>query len=316
MLICSLLPSATEIVYALGLGDQLVAVTHECDYPEEARELPAITRSAIDHEGSDSGVIHDNVSSYNSSDLSIYALDQELLKELDPGLILTQELCGVCAVSYDDVQHAVRRLEGERTVLSLEPTSLNAILQTIRTVGQAAGVPERAAAVTEALQARVDRVARTAALAPERPRVFAMEWLDPPFIGGHWVPEMVRLAGGADGLGREGHPSVAATWDQVAGYDPDVVVLMPCGFHLDRNVEELRRTPMPDAWHRLRAVREGNIYAVDGSAYFNRPGPRIVDGLEIMAEILHPELFPRRTPQDAWRKLAPGKNRESSPAVT
>ena len=303
MRICSLLPSATEIVYSLGLGDRLVAVTHECDYPSVAASLPAITRSAIDHTGSSSGEIHTHVSRSLHSGSSIYDLDQELLQKLDPDLVLTQELCEVCAVSYGQVQKAVRLLKGERKVLSLEPTSLRGILDSIQEVGEVAGVAASAAAVVQGLQDRIDRVASTAEGASTRPRVFAMEWLDPPFVGGHWVPEMIRLAGGTDGLGREGHHSTVASWERIADYNPEIVVFMPCGFDLERNLQEMSRTSFPEPWRRLEAVRSGNIYGVDGSAYFNRPGPRIVDGLEILAEVLHPDLFPRTKPPQAWRRM-------------
>ncbi len=305
MRICSLLPSATEIVFALGLGDRLVGVTHECDYPPEAARLPAVTRSVIDHAGRPSAEIHRHIASALHGGSSIYALDQRLLERLDPGLILTQELCQVCAVSYGQVQRAVRELPGERRVLSLEPTSLEGILDSIRQVGEVAGVPQRAAGIVKALRQRIEQVARRAADAPSRPRVFAMEWLDPPFIGGHWVPEMVRLAGGADGLGREGHPSRQIGWDEIAAYDPDVVVLMPCGYNLAQTLRDLGQVKLPDAWAKLQAVRSGQVYAVDGSACFNRPGPRIVDGLEILAEILHPDRFPRTKPPEAWARVPP-----------
>lgn len=304
MRICSLLPSATEIIYALGLGDRLVAVTHECDYPPEARSLPAITRSAFAHEGASSREIHNHIAGALHQGSSIYHLDQQLLERLDPDLIITQELCDVCAVSYGEVRKAVRLLAGERRVVSLEPTSLGGILESVLTVGELTGVSDRARTAVSDLQARIDRVAGAAANARSHPRVFAMEWLDPAFVGGHWVPEMVGLAGGVDGLGRKGRPSTVASWDDITRYDPELVVLMPCGFDLAQNIEEFKRAPMPSAWKALRAVKSGQVYAVDGSAYFNRPGPRIVDGLEILAEIIHPELFPRAKPSTAWCKLA------------
>ena len=303
MRICSLLPSTTEIVYALGLGDRLVAVTHECDYPPEAASLRAVTRSAIDHAGISSREIHSHVSRSVHSGSSIYHLDQELLNEMDPDLILTQELCEVCAVSYTEVRKAVRILEGDRSILSLESTSLGGILESIAEVAHAAGVAATGAEVVGGLQERIDLVASRAQGASTRPRVFAVEWLDPLFIGGHWVPEMVRLAGGTDGLGREGQHSTVVSWEQVAEYDPEIVALMPCGFNLERNLEETGRSAFPESWRGLKAVRAGQVYAVDGSAYFNRPGPRIVDGLEILAEIVHPEIFPRTKPPEAWRRL-------------
>ena len=307
MRICSLLPSSTEIVFALGLGDRLAGVTHECDYPAEAASKPAVTRSLIDHSGSSGAEIHRHVSEAVHAGSSIYGLDQALLERIDPSLVLTQELCDVCAVSYGEVQRAVRLLpsdgKNERTVLSLEPTTLGAILDTITSVGEAAGALDRASEVTAALRRRIDAVEATATGADRRPRVFAMEWLDPLFIGGHWVPEMIRLAGGTDGLGREGHPSVQATWTDIAAYDPEVVVLMPCGYHLEECLVEFAKTPKPPEWDALSAVRSGEVYVVDGSSFYNRPGPRVVDGLEIMAEILHPDLFPRAHSESDWRRV-------------
>ena len=201
MRICSLLPSATEIVYALGLGDSLVGITHECDYPPEAARLPAVTSSAIDHTNATGREIHEHVADALRNVTSIYRLDQELLERLDPDLVLTQELCEVCAVSYDEVQRAVRLLPGQRKVLSLEPMTLEGIWDTIRSVGQTAGVEEQAQRIADELAARVAVVEAAVQDVAHRPRVLAMEWLDPVFIGGHWVPEMIRLAGGTDGLG-------------------------------------------------------------------------------------------------------------------
>jgi iron complex transport system substrate-binding protein len=301
--ICSLLPSATEIVFALGLGDQLVAVTHECDFPPEAAALPVITKSTLDHRTHGSREIHNHISSVVHAGSSIYALDQGLLERLEPALILTQELCDVCAVSYDVVEAAVHRLEGPHRILSLEPTSLGGILETLTQVGEATGAQERAAAVVRGLQERIDQIAARAQTASVRPRVFAMEWLDPPFTAGHWVPEMIRLAGGRDELAQEGRPSFQITWSRITDYDPEIIVLMPCGFTLARTVEEFRRVRLPDEWASLGAARSGHVYAVNGSAYFNRPGPRIVEGLKILAEIMRPELFPRVMPPEAWKRL-------------
>ncbi len=303
MRICSLLPSATEIVFALGLGDRLVGVTHECDYPPEARGLPVVTRSAIDHARSSSREIHAHVAAALHRGSSLYELDERLLAELDPDLVLTQELCAVCAVSYGEVQRAVRRLAGARQVLSLEPTTLEGILGTIGEVGRLAGVAGRAEELVGALRARIGRVVAAVEGVPARPRILALEWLEPPFVAGHWVPELARLAGGRDDLGREGQPSVEVTWTRVAAYDPEVVVLMPCGFDLERTVAELGRATLPEAWHGLAACRGGRVFAVDGSAYFNRPGPRIVDGLEILGEILHPERVRGDAPPRGWRRL-------------
>jgi iron complex transport system substrate-binding protein len=301
--ICSLLPSATEIVFALGRGDNLVAVTHECDFPPEAARLPVITKSTLDHRTHGSREIHNHISSAVHAGSSIYALDQDLLDRLSPDLILTQELCDVCAVSYDVVEKAVHRLEGHRLILSLEPTSLGGILETVEQVGEATGAQERAAVVVRELQKRIDGIAARAQIASRRPRVHAMEWLDPPFTAGHWVPEMIRLAGGRQELAREGRPSSQIAWSRIADYDPEIIVLMPCGFSLERTSEEFARVTLPDEWRGLSAARSGHVYAVNGSAYFNRPGPRIVEGVEILAEIMHPELFPRTMPREAWQRL-------------
>jgi iron complex transport system substrate-binding protein len=301
--ICSLLPSATEIVFALDRGDHLVAVTHECDFPPEVARLPVITRSALDHRTHGSREIHNHISSAVHAGSSIYVLDQDLLARLNPDLILTQELCDVCAVSYEVVEKAVHRLEGHRRILSLEPTSLGGILATVEQIGEATGAQERAVAVVRELQERIDQIAARAQTASGRPRVFAMEWLDPPFTAGHWVPEMIRLAGGRDELAREGCPSSQIDWGRIAEHDPEIVILMPCGFTLERTSEEFARVTLPDEWLGLSAARSRHVYAVNGSAYFNRPGPRIVEGLEILAEIMHPELFPRTMARGAWQRL-------------
>ena len=301
--ICSLLPSATEIVFALGRGADLVAVTHECDFPPEAARLPVITRSALEHRTHGSREIHNHISSAIHAGSSIYVLDRDLLERLNPDLILTQELCDVCAVSYEVVERAVHRLEGQRVILSLEPTSLGGILETVEQVGEATGTQARAGAVARELQQQIDQIAVRTQTASGGPRVFAMEWLDPPFTAGHWVPEMIRLAGGRDELAQEGCPSSQIDWSRIAEHDPEIIILMPCGFTLERTSEEFARVTLPDEWRGLSAVRSRQVYAVNGSAYFNRPGPRIVEGLEILAEIMHPELFPRTMARGAWQRL-------------
>ncbi|MBI2216472.1 MAG: cobalamin-binding protein [Candidatus Rokubacteria bacterium] len=303
MKICSLLPSATEIVFALGLGDRLVGVTHECDFPPEARRLPVVTRSTLDSGDRGSREIHQHIAAARHAGSSVYTLDHDLLTRLDPELILTQELCDVCAVSYDLVTEAVRRLEGARRVLSLQPTSLDGILATIEQVGAAAGVPERASALVAELRQRIEAIADRAGAAVRRPCVLALEWLDPPFIGGHWVPEVVRLAGGRGDAAREGRPSTRAEWSRISEDDPDIVVLMPCGFDLQRTVMEFAAANLPREWMGLRAVTAGEVYAVNGSAYFNRPGPRIVEALRILAEIVQPGLFPPTFAGTAWERV-------------
>ena len=301
--ICSLLPSTTEIVFALGLGNKLVAVTHECDYPEAATKLPTITSAAINTIGMSNRDLHNHVINTAHAGSSIYTLDHTLLEKLAPDLILTQELCDVCAVSYDTVQTAVREIGGNYKILSLEPTTLSAILETIEHLGEATGTVDKATTLIGELQQRIDAVTKQAQRADKKPRVFTLEWMDPPFAGGHWVPEMVQLAGGLSSLVEMGEPSRVVSWEEITAFDPEIIVVMPCGYHLDSLEIEFRMTAFPAEWGDLTAVRNGKVYGVDATAYFSRPGPRAVDGLEIMGEILHPELFPRQSSMGAWRVL-------------
>ena len=292
MRICSLLPSATEIVYALGLGDQLVAVTHECDEPADARTKPRITRSAIDPATLTSAQIDTLVTAHLHDHRGIYHIERDLLEQLNPDLILTQQLCDVCAVSYAEVQQAARALYGERRILSLEPTTLAGVLDTVLAVGRATGTEARAEAIVAGLRGRIERVRSRTSGVTSRPRVACVEWLDPPFCGGHWVPELVEAAGGVDPLGRAGEPSRRLTWDELLAAEPEVAVLMPCGFGVERTLAEYRQAAVPPGWGETPAVRNGQVWAVDANAYFSRPGPRLVDGLETLAATLHPELFP------------------------
>ena len=278
--ICSLLPSGTEILYSLGLGDQIVAVTHECDYPPEAASKPKITEDLISHVRMSSREIDHAVSANVGRHGSIYRLKEDLLEALKPDLIVTQELCEVCAVSYKDVQQAARVLEGQTRIVSLEPNSISDMLDTILLIGELTGRKEVAESNVRQLKSRLDRVRERVRGLP-RPRVYAMEWLDPPFSGGHWVPEMVEIAGGEEVLGKAGEKSQRISPADVLNARPEIVVLMPCGFSLDRTVEEYQRT---------QVLKEftGQVYAVDGSSYFNRSGPRLIDGVEILEEIFHP----------------------------
>ena len=281
MRICSLLPSGTEILYSLGLGDQVVAVTHECDYPPETAAKPRITEDLIEQGRMTSVEIDHHVSSNIGRHGTIYRLKQDLLETLEPDLIVTQELCEVCAVSYKEVQHAARVLEGRTRIVSLEPTTLNEMLETILLVGELTGRKDAALEKVQELNARLRRV-RERVRDRERPRVYAMEWLDPPFSAGHWVPEMVEIAGGHEVLGKAGLKSERITPERILEAQPEIIVLMPCGFSLERTVEEYRRTRFLPGW-------SGQLYAVDGSSYFNRSGPRLIDGVEILSEIFHPE---------------------------
>ena len=282
MKICSLLPSATEILYSLGLADEIVAVTHECDYPPEAMFKPKITESVIDHEHLTGSEIDHHVSSNIGRHGSIYRLKEDLLETLRPDLIVTQELCDVCAVSYKDVQRAARVLEGQTQIVSLEPATMDEMLDTILFVGELTGQEQAAHRKIRQLRERLDRVRERVHGLP-RPRVYAMEWLDPPFSAGHWVPEMVEIAGGHEVLGKAGMKSERITVSGVLEAQPEIIVLMPCGFSLERTVEEYRRTKFLPGW-------SGRVYAVDGSSYFNRSGPRLIDGVEILAEIFHTDM--------------------------
>lgn len=272
----------------LELGDDVVAVTHECDYPPEAMSKPHVTESIIDHERLSSLEIDHHVSKSVGRHGSIYRLNDAMLDSLKPDLIVTQELCEVCAVSYSDVKRASRVLDGETQVVSLEPNTIGEMLDTILLVGEITGRQDLAARRVAELRVRLEAVRRKVH-GTTRPKVYAMEWLDPAYSGGHWVPEMVEIAGGREVLGRHAQKSARIAPDQVIAAQPEVIVLMPCGFSLERTVEEYRRTPMFDGWLDLPAVRNGELYAVNGSAYFNRSGPRLVDGVEILASILHPD---------------------------
>ena len=315
MRIVSLLPSATEIVCALGLGESLVGVTHECDYPAEARSKPILTRSLLDHSTSSSEEIDHAVRRQLQAGLSLYALDEALLAELRPDLVLTQALCAVCAVSYGDGARAVRDVSAEHAglapqVLSLEPNSLDDILATIASVGVAAGHGPRAEALLATLRARVARVRERAAAIGRRPRVACLEWLDPIYGPGHWLPELVQLAGGQAGLGSAGSDSRRVTWGDVIAFAPEVIVITPCGFDLAQTLDEAGRVlPHRPGWQALPAVRQRRVYAVDGNAYFSRPGPRVVDSLELLAELIHPDHFAGWGPPAAWQRFeTPGED--------
>jgi iron complex transport system substrate-binding protein len=307
MRIVSLLPSATEIVCAIGLADELVGVTHECDWPPQAIGKPVMTRSVHDLVGAPSRTIHQLVDAAVHGGSSLYALDEEALEAAAPDLILTQELCRVCAVSYREVNEVARAIDADIRVVSLEPTSIEGIFHTITTVGAMTESEDAAVDLVETLRGRLRTVEETVQRRRDDgragPRVVSLEWLDPPFAVGHWVPEQIQRAGGWDLLGDAGSRSVETTWDAVAEVDPDMLLLMPCGFHLAETVEEWDRTPRPDVWEDISAVRRGHVIAVDGSAYFSRPGPRVIDGIELLAEIFDPEAFIETAPAGSWTPL-------------
>jgi iron complex transport system substrate-binding protein len=283
--IASLLPSATEILFAVGAGDEVVGVTHECDHPGGVAGLPRLTASAIDQQGQMCAAIDRHIRGALHQGSSIYRLDEALLSELEPDLIVTQELCDVCAVAYTQVTAAARGLPGEVLVLSLEPNTLEDICATVETVGAATGHVDEAERVAKDMRRRISEVAALPRPDPA-PRVACVEWTDPLMVGGHWVPEMVRVAGGVDALGPEGSASIYMEWRAVIEAEPEVMVLMPCGMTLDGTLRVASDVTAHGGFSQLPCAASGMVAGVDGSSFYNRPGPRIVDGLEIMAAIL------------------------------
>jgi iron complex transport system substrate-binding protein len=282
MRIVSLLPSATEILFAIGAGPDVVGVTHECDFPAEAALLPHVTSSALAPAAS-SAEIDRHVRHSLHEGSSLYFLDADLLERLRPDLIVTQELCAVCAVSYDIVDRAVRRMRGDPSLVSLEPSSLDDVFATIAFLGELTGREAGAASLLRALRSRVDALQSRADSRTERPRVLVLEWTDPPMSGGHWTPGLIELAGAIPVLGNPGADSQALEWSAIAQEDPDAIVVGPCGFDLPHTHRAIADLADAEHWRSLRAVRDGRVYAIDGSAYLNRPGPRLVDTAEIVA---------------------------------
>ncbi|GIV07920.1 MAG: cobalamin-binding protein [Fimbriimonadales bacterium] len=282
MRIVSLLPSATEIVYALGLGEQLVARSHECDYPPEVESVPVITYSLIPPE-LPSHEIDRMVSETLMTHATLYGLDLDLLRALEPDLLITQALCDVCAVSFNSVQEAVATLSPRTRVLNLEPTTLQGVMETFQVVAEAAGVPERGQELIAQFRERVERVR-----VQHRPpmRVTFLEWIDPPFACGHWTPELMQLAGGIDGHGKAGQPSRRLEWREVLDWQPEAIVIACCGFTVERTQQDMPILEQLPGWSDLPAVRHGNIFIADGNAYFSRPGPRLADSLKWLAEQL------------------------------
>ena len=290
MRVVSLLPSATEMVHFAGAAESLVGVTHECDHPPGVERLPKLTSSRIDPTlcGAE---IDAEVNRLVTDAEGIYALDVDLLESLDPDLVITQGLCDVCAVSTSLVEEAISGLRSRPDLLVLNPTSLEDVLQDSVSIGDALGRGREARENVALLRHRLDEVERAVA-GLRRPRLGCIEWLDPPFSAGHWVPEMVRLAGGRELFAGPGERSVRLDWQTVFDAAPEVLVLMPCGFDAARAVEEAGALPNLPGWSDLPAVRDGRVWAVDANSFFSRPAPRLVEGVEILARILHPGAFP------------------------
>lgn len=305
--IASLISSATEILYLLGLDDLVVGVSHECDYPPQVAHKPRLTRSLVLANVS-SREIDDQVRSLSSSETALYEIDVERLADLAPDLIITQAQCDVCAVRYQDVVDAVRAtpaLAGAE-ILALNPMSIDDVFDDLTRVGRAARVNDRAAQARAGLEARFQRVVERGLQVPQerRWRTACLEWIDPPMVAANWTPELIEAAGARPELASPGKHSVYADWSQIVEYDPQAIVVMPCGFDLSRAISESRTLGALPGWGELSAVREGRVFAVDGNAYFNRSGPRLVDSAEILGHLFHPELFEApRLPEAAWQRM-------------
>ncbi|MEX2107702.1 MAG: cobalamin-binding protein [Solirubrobacterales bacterium] len=283
MRIASLVPSATEMLFALGLGKQVVGVTHECDFPAEARSIPHLTRTVL-APGLSPAEIDATVKATVGEGQALYGLDVERLTELDPSLIVTQAVCDVCAVSYEEVVDVAARLPSKPKVVQQDPSTLGEMLDDILRLGEATGAIAQAHELRGELEGRLAAISSTVA-GTSQPRVIALEWLDPPYVGGHWVPEMISVAGGEDVAGPPGLKSPEVQWGEIAGLNPDVVVSMPCGWYVDG-----ARWQTIEQWDRIESLRAGRVFAVDAASTFSRPGPRLIDGVELLAHLFHPDL--------------------------
>jgi iron complex transport system substrate-binding protein len=303
MRICSFVPAATEILFSLGVGDQIVGVSHECDYPPEAKNKPIMVCSRLGPNRAPSAEVDRQVREAVASGRGLYTIDAAALKSAAPDIIVTQGLCDVCALDYGEVVKAAQSLPKPPAVVSLSAHSLTEVLDDVLRLGEATQRAGQATALAGLLQSRIVEVSRRATRPRKRPRVACLEWFEPLYVAGHWVPEMVELAGGRDALGDKGKASRIVRWEEVLDAAPEIIVLMPCGFDLARSVHEMDVLEKLAGWSELPAVRTGNVFAVDGNSYFSRPGPRLVDGLEFLAQLIHPEIFPRRAPLKAVKSI-------------
>jgi iron complex transport system substrate-binding protein len=301
--IVSLIPSSTEIVYELGFGDQLVGRSHECDYPANVTTLPICTESKLDLKGT-SQQIDQRVKTVLQESLSVYRVYGEVLKSLQPDVIITQTQCEVCAVSFNDVERAACEwLDKPANIVALEPNALADVFADIQRVADALGVPETGAAKIAEMQARMAAIAERAQPLSQKPTIACVEWIDPLMAAGNWMPELVEMAGGVNLFGEAGKHSPWMTWEELHAKDPDVIVMLPCGYDMERTLGELSILSSKPGWNHLRAVEDQQVYVTDGNQYFNRPGPRLVESLEILAEILHPEVFHFGHEGRGWQRL-------------
>jgi iron complex transport system substrate-binding protein len=301
--IISFLPSATEMVCSLGLSDQLLGITHECDYPPQVRDKPIVVRGVLPTERMTQLEIDTAVSERLRNGLSLYQVDEALVRDIAPDLILTQDLCQVCAPSGSEVTRLLNALPTKPQVLWMTPKCIEQIFDNLRELGSATGRLQPAEDLIAASRARLNKIAAAARQVSERPRVFCMEWLDPVYCSGHWVPEMVLLAGGRDGLGRLRSDSVRIPWRDVLAWAPEVLIIMPCGFGLEKAASHAGQMLQYAGWCDLPAVQMNRVYAVDANSYFARPGPRIIEGAELLAHLIHPTLFEWKGPRTAFRRL-------------
>lgn len=299
MRICSLIPGATEVVAALDLADRLVGISHECDFPASVRQVPVMIEPMVGNNGGSGGEIDRQVKELVASGQRLYRLNEDAFCRARPDLILTQDLCHVCSVTPDQLTRVIESLQHRPDVLALSPTTLGDMIHDIERIAEAAGVLARGQALAQELRRRVNHVRVETGKTSSRPRVVCLEWLDPLYVAGHWVPEMVELAGGRNVLGAKDAPSHETTWHAVEAARPDVILVMPCGYSVERTIEELRLAGRTgDAWRRACEQRTG-VYAVDAASYFSRPGPRLIDGVELLAAILHPTSDPPIDPAKA-----------------
>ena len=303
MRICTFLPSATEIVYMLGLGESLHGVSHECDFPSDAVGKPKVVRSRFDPDTLSSSEIDKLVTEMMMRGENIYEVDEDTLTKARPDLVITQQLCEVCAVSFEDVQKAVQRLDPPPDVLSLDPHGIDDVLTDIIRVGAHTGRDSPAHHAVFNLRARIDLVSRAVGKTEDKPTVACIEWLDPVIAAGHWIPEMVEIAGGRDVLVSPGSPSPRLEMKTLTEADPDILMLMPCGMNVAQARAEVDTLTNLDEWQGMSAYRNGRVYLVDSGALFSRSGPRLVDGLETMARIIHPDLFNDPTPEEFCIRL-------------
>ncbi len=296
MRICSFLPSTTEIICKLGLEDNLIGITHECDYPEAVLEKDRVIMSSIDHKSLSSKEIDDLVAENSRNGKSTYLVDKEKLKAANPDIIFTQGLCEVCAVSGNQVLEAVDVLDNRPEIISLEPGTVDEVLESIITIGEATGKSRQANELVTNLKNRINTIKSITDRQKDKPRVFCLEWLEPPFVAGHWVPEMVNIAGGENGLRSKGEISVKVEWEEILDFAPHYIFVMPCGFDIDKTLNEIDAVTSNSIWHQTPASQKGNVYLVDANSYFSRPGPRIVEGIEIIARTIHADLFKTELP--------------------